>query len=464
MLAARAPGSFRDPDSSVYREGRRILRGLRGGAAEGFRRLRACGLLEELVAEGRLVPTRELPQQFASALGAQYEMVVEHDRIDPITYPYEWSFGALRAAALLHLDVQLRSLADGISLCDASAYNIQFRGARPLLIDAGSFRIYREGELWLAYDQFMRQFVAPLLIASAAGVAFQPLLRGLPDGVPLEDLARLLPFSSKLRPRVLLHVVLPALLQRHAAHHLAGRAARQVRQHSLPRPRLRAMLEQLRGWIAALSPVRRGGVWLDYEANTSYSDAARRAKRDFVTHFVATTRPARLLDVGCNTGEYSALSLTSGAREAVGFETDSDAIEAAYRRAAESRLAFLPLYQDVANPSPAMGWRLTEREALRERLASDAVLALAVVHHLAIARNLPLAEVVAEIVACAGQGVIEFVDKADPMVQRLLVLRDDIFPDYNVAAFERALESCALIVRRTALEGGTRLLYWFERR
>ncbi len=462
MLLARAPGSFRDPDSSVFREGRRILRGLRGAAAEGYRRLDSSGLLQALVAEEALVATRESPAR--GMLAAEYEMVLEHERIDPITYPYEWSFGALRAAALLHLDVQLRCLAHGIALCDASAYNVQFRGARPLLIDAGSFRVYREGELWAAHDQFVRQFLAPLLLASETGAAFQPLLRGMPEGVPVEELARLLPLRSKLSPRVFLHVVLPAALQRRAGQRMEKRAASRVRSHALPRARLGAMLEQLRGWIAGLTPARRGGGWLDYEANTSYSDAAHRAKRDFVAQFVAATRPGRLLDVGCNAGEYCALALASGARSAIGLETDAEALEAAFRRSGEAHLDFLALYQDFANPSPAMGWRLAERESLRERLQPDAILALAVVHHLVIARNLPMAEVVAEIVGCAKHGVVELVDKPDPMVRRLLALREDIFHDYGPAAFERALESRALIKRSAVLDGGTRSLYWFERR
>jgi len=464
MLPARAPGSFRDPDSSVYREGRRILRGLRGEAAEGYRRLRGSGLLEALLAEGRLVGSHELTAPAAAGLGADYEIVVEHDRVEPITYPYEWSFGALRAAALLHLELQLRCLAAGVVLCDASAYNVQFRGPRPLMIDAGSFRPYREGELWLAHDQFLRQFLAPLLLGSTSGVAFQPLLRGMPEGIPLEELARLLPARSKLSPRVWLHILLPAALQRRNAPRVVEQAATRVRSRSLPRKRLQAMVQQLRGWIEDLAPARRSRGWLDYEGNTSYSETARREKREFIAQFAAATRPARLLDVGCNTGEYCALALASGAASAIGLETDLEALEGAYRRARDSKLDFLPVYQDFADPSPAMGWRLAERESLRERLRPDAILALAVVHHLVIARNLPMAEVLAEIVGFARQGVVEFVDKGDPMVRRLLALREDIFPGYGVAAFETALKAFAIVKRRAALEGGTRYLYWFERR
>lgn len=460
---AREPASFRDPYSSVFVSGERVFRGLRGIAAQGFRALEQSGLLAACQSRGEMVECRELRQEEVPQLYADFDIVLEHERIECVTYPYEWPFPALKAAATLHLDVQLAAFDAGISLRDASAYNVQFNGPRPVFIDMGSFKPYEAGEMWLGYDQFARQFLNPLVLTAVTGVPFQPWLRGSPAGISADDLARVLPWHSKLSPRIFLHVVLPARLQRRATARRVEQASKRIRSRPLSPARYRAMLLHLRKWIADITPAQRDTVWTDYADNMSYSEDARREKRAFVCEFMRAVAPVRVLDLGCNTGEYSALALANGACSVIGLESDFSALNAAFTRAQDEQPAFLPIYQDFANASPGLGWRLTERPPLRARLRADAVLALAVVHHLAIGRNLPLDEVVAEIVSLAVHGVIEFVEKSDSMVQRLLALREDVFPAYNVDAFRDALARVARIRRELALHGGSRRLFWFER-
>lgn len=463
MDLARAPGSFRDPYSNVFASGRRIFRGLRGIAADGYRVLERSGLLAACVSRGELVACRELQRAEAPALFRSFDIVLEHKAIECVTYPYEWPFLALKAAAVLHLDIQIKALDAGISLRDASAYNVQFAGPRPLFVDMGSFKPYESGELWLGHDQFARQFLNPLLLTSVTGVPFQPWLRGTPEGIGVSDLARLLPWYSKLSPRILMHVMLPAGAQRDATVKRLEQAAQQLHSRPLTTPGYRAILLQLREWIDRLAPLRRSSVWADYTQSTSYSEESKRQKRAFVAEFIGATTPSRLLDLGCNTGEYSALALASGAGTVIGLESDFSTLDTAFRRAQDEKIAFLPLYQDIADGSPDLGWRLAERASLRSRLRADAVLALAVVHHLAIGRNLPLNEVVNEIISFAPCGVIEFVDKDDPMVRRLLALREDIFSEYTTGDFRGAITRVARIRRELPLDGGSRMLFWFER-
>jgi ribosomal protein L11 methylase PrmA len=224
------------------------------------------------------------------------------------------------------------------------------------------------------------------------------------------------------------------------------------------------MLIGLRSWISALKPADSAqSVWRDYAENNSYAGDEARKKADFIREFAAAVKPAVLWDLGCNTGEYSKIALQAGAKLAVGFDFDVGALERAYLRAGAEQLNLLPLLLDATNPSPSQGWAQQERKGLVDRASGGAVLALALVHHLAIARNVPLPHVVDWVVGLAPRGVIEFVPKNDPMVAQLLMLRDDIFPDYLETAFANALQRRARIHKTAQVSATGRTLYWFER-
>jgi ribosomal protein L11 methylase PrmA len=265
----------------------------------------------------------------------------------------------------------------------------------------------------------------------------------------------MLPWYRKLAPLTLLHVTLPAKLQRRAG--AATRAA-------APKPRLppasfRAMLTGLRDGIAALRPRREGpSAWSDYARNTVYRPEESSAKHAFVREFVAAARPASLWDLGCNTGDYTVTALEAGARRVVGLEGDDATADLAFDRARTGKLAFLPLVMNLANPSPSQGWRETERAGLARRARPDAILALALLHHLVIQNNVPLEDAVDWLVSLAPAGVIEFVPKADPMVQRLLALREDIFPGYTAENFLAALARRATITGQAQVTREGRLL------
>jgi ribosomal protein L11 methylase PrmA len=235
-----------------------------------------------------------------------------------------------------------------------------------------------------------------------------------------------------------------------------------VRRSRLPKSGYAGLLRQLRSWIAGLEPRGFGATqWADYAQARTYGAGALEAKRRIVAEFAARCRPAVLWDLGCNDGEFTEVALANGAASAIGFDADAGALELACARAARAGLALLPLHQDASNPSPAQGWLGRERAALAGRDRPDAVMALAFEHHLALGRNLPLGEVAAFLAGLAPRGLVEFVPKDDPTVQRMLALKGDIFPGYSEAAFAAALGEQARVVRTDALAGG-RKLFWFE--
>ncbi|OHC74257.1 MAG: hypothetical protein A3H92_09305 [Rhodospirillales bacterium RIFCSPLOWO2_02_FULL_58_16] len=454
------PGSFRDVAGTVFHVDGRILRTVGKAAAEDFDFLHDCGLLDELVAAGRMVDAWKVDADIRQ--DAHY--VLEHPRLPFISYPYEWCFTALKSAALLHLDVHLSALDKGMTLSDASAYNVQFIGSRPIFIDALSFRRYRQGEFWLGYRQFCRQFLNPLLLRSLFAIPHNDWFRGSLEGIPTEELRRMLSPRHFFSGNILTHVVLQAALGPSDGGGLEI-SRQDIGNRTFPLSALRRMLRKLRTWISGLKPGDRSGTqWREYETFKSYSDAETGAKKAFVAEFCEAVRPAMLWDMGCNTGEFSKAALDSGAGRAVGWDMDQNALDIAFTAADQSGIAFTPLFGNAANPSPAQGWNQAERMGWFERGPAEAVLALAFVHHLAITHNAPLNGIIGLLISIAPTGVIEFAPKSDPQIQRMLQLRDDIFNDYAMENFSEALSRRARIIKSGTLEPSGRKLIWFDAR
>jgi ribosomal protein L11 methylase PrmA len=463
------PASFRDPSGRVFLCDSHVYRTVSTAGLEAFTAAHQSGALRLMAEKGRLVETRIIDGEPAAHLvgsashGLAVAHVLQHPRLPVISYPFEWPYEALRAAALAHLDLHLDLIALGFTLSDGSAYNMQFDGPRPIHIDVLSVIPYSEGARWLGYGQFLRQFLNPLVFEAETGVSFAPWYRGSLDGMASDDVLRLLPWRSLTRPAHLMHVAAPALFDRRAARR-APRIDRD-RLAPLPKTRLVGFLRHLRLLIAGLpAPHKRTSSWADYEQSNPYEKDERAKKRAAVRAFVSAMRPRLLLDLGCNTGLYSRIALQDGAERVVGLDTDRAALDACYLGAAREGVPLLTLAADITNPSPSQGWRGSERPSLVERLGCDALLALALLHHIVVRNNIALADAVRFLVSLAPRGLIEFVPKSDPQVARLLRLREDIFADYREDVFRAVLLESAAIVGETPLGEGGRRLFTYVRR
>jgi ribosomal protein L11 methylase PrmA len=458
MTAINAdPGSFRDPGSRVYIDSDRVLRAVFESSAAAYESVRDSGLLHDLIDGGHLVGAKELSPDALQIDGAKY--VLEHPRVPFISLPYEWPFALLKKAALLQLDLLIRCLERGFTLSDATAYNVQFIGSRPVFIDHLSLRPYEEGEIWTGHRQFCMQFLNPLVAWTSLGIPPNAWFRGSLEGIAPEELAPLLKIRDKLSWTLLSHVTLHAAAQRRTS----GAQTKALGTPKLPRRSFEAMLKGLRDFIAAREIPSLGTVWEGYDTDNSYERDEAARKKVFVQDFVSTIGPAKLIDLGCNSGDYSIAAIEAGAKYVIGFDFDFGALESAVARADARQLPFLPLWLDATNPSPSQGWNQAERSGFAQRARADAVLALAFIHHLAIAKNIPLTMVIDWIMTIAPAGIIEFPQKDDPMVLRLLQNRPDIFPDYGEAQFLALVESRARIERSLRLEPTNRLLIWYDR-
>ncbi len=452
--------SFRDPSGFAFAHEGVVYRQINRSYRQAYDHLMASGLYDQLVVDGLLIPHAEVAPSLAPASDA-YKVICPL-QIPFISYPFEWCFGQLQDAALTLLRIQRRALRKGMLLKDASAYNLQFYEGRPVWIDTLSFDLYQEGQPWGAYRQFCQHFLAPLALMSCVDVRLSQLLRVHIDGIPLDLAARLLPWRTRLRLPLLLHLHWHAASQRRYRERAAPAPAK---ARDLSRRALVGLLDSLEGAVRALRWDARDAGWAAYYTELhEYSPEALAHKRQVVSEILERVRPAVVWDLGANTGVFSRLASSYGALT-IAFDSDPACVEEAYReQRASGDPSLLPLVLDLTNPSPSLGWAHRERMALAERGPADLVLALALVHHLAIANNVPFARIAAFLAEIARSLLIEFVPKEDPKVQRLLAGRADIFGDYTRSAFEQALRADFDILETIPLTGSSRVLYWMKRR
>jgi hypothetical protein len=447
----------------VYRRDGVVYRQIAPSFAEDWDAFLASGLYDRLVASGDVIAHEDV--DVGLALEPPAYRVIRPEPLDLVTYPYEWSFSQLKDAALLTLRLQTAASEAGLTLRDASAYNVQFQRGRPLLIDSLSFERSVPGRPWLPYRQFCEHFLAPLALMARVDIRLGSLLRDHLDGVSLDLAARLLPGKKRISMGLGPHVHLHARAQRTRTDEAgAAEAGSQRREGSMSASKVATLLESLRTTIEGLRWEPSGTVWADYADNTSYDAAATAAKSAAVGAALRAAGGAVAWDLGANTGRYSRLAAAEGYR-VVAMDIDEGAVERAYLAIrADGRTDITPLLADLTDPGPGLGWGNAERTSLLDRIDADVILALALVHHLAIGSNVPLPMVADLFARLSPHAVVEWVPKEDAMVKRLLASREDVFDDYTEVGFEAAFAAHFDLVTRTPIEGSVRTLYHFRRR
>jgi len=458
--AARVAGSFRDPSGFVFSRQGVVHRQIAPSYAPQYEQLMSSGLYDEFVRREWLLPHEELDVRLA--FSAEAYKVIRPAQLQFVSYPFEWSFSQLRDAALTTLQIQREALNRGMTLKDASAYNVQLHEARPVLIDTLSFDHYRPGSPWVAYRQFCQHFLAPLALMSRTDVRLGQLFRTYIDGVPLDLASRLLPFRTRFGLGLGLHVHAHAKAQKQYAGRFTSVETRPSRGMSLKA--LQSLITHLEQTIAGLKAPAQQTEWADYyDANHNYGAEGLDAKQRVVLQFLVDRPPNTVWDLGANNGRFSRLALAAGAHTVVAWDIDPNCIDASYRQAiARRERGHFSLLLDLTNPSPAIGWANRERLSLAERGSADTVLALGLIHHLALSNNVPLPQVAGYLKTLTRRLIIEWVPKEDSQVRKLLATRPDIFPDYFQARFETEFASHFRILQKVSVEGTCRTVYLME--
>ncbi len=457
---AEDAGSFRDRDGRVYRQGDRIFRGLSDQALERFRELRETGFFREFTRSGELIESEETASPRPLPEHSRWAGWLEHRPVPFVNYPYEWTFGMLRDAADLQLRLLEAALGEGWTLKDATPYNVQFVGGKPVFIDLPSFEPARD-QPWAGYRQFCQMYLFPLMLQAYRGIDFQPFLRASLDGISVSRMASLTSLRDRFRAGVLTHVWLQALLERRY-----GGTHRDVRSElgsaGFSRDLVLANVRRLRRLVDRLEWRAAGSEWADYASQHNYSAADAEAKRRFVDTAVQASGAQSAWDLGCNTGDFSRIA----ARHCplvLAMDADHLAVERLYRETGtQPGLPILPMVQNIADPSPNWGWNLAERRALAQRGRPGVTLCLALAHHIVIGANVPLRHLVEWLADLGGDLVIEFVGRDDDKVQTLLRNRVDQYDDYHLPVFEELLARHYRTVDRLELSEGRRVLFHGE--
>jgi hypothetical protein len=454
-------GSFRDREGRVYYDGQRVLRCLSAKGLADWEVLSATKFFREAVASGKIVATRRVDDEslLPPDLLGRWVAVLEHERVPFVSYPYEWTFGMLRDAALLELELLEAALDEGMILKDASPYNVQWVGGQPTFIDVLSFERLEPGTPWAGYRQFCQMCLYPLFLQAYKGVPFRPWLRGSLDGIDAETCNRLMSRRDLFRRGVFSHVYLHSKLER-AYCSRSKDVRRELRAAGFHTELIKANVRRLRKLVGSLTWNAHRSEWNEYSNFHSYTDADLEAKKAFVRGVAAERRRRLVWDLGCNIGAFSRIA-AEHADCVVAMDGDSLSVEQLYQSLkTEGRTSILPLTVNLADLSPNLGWRGHERRDLPGRGKPELVLCLALLHHLVIGSNLPLSQVVEWLAELGCDLVVEFVEREDPMVKRLLCNKLDNYRDYNLEFFEDRLRESFIIARKERLASQMRILYY----
>lgn len=457
MSNTQLPSSFRDPsgflffhDSFIHRQVNRIYK-------ENYDHLIDSGLYETLVDAELLIPHEEVAIDYAESDKAY--KIIKPVQIPFISYPYEWCFSQLKDAALTTLKIQKKALDFGMSLKDCSAYNIQFRDGKPILIDTLSFENYCDGEPWVAYKQFCQHFLAPLALMSYRDIRLSLLLRIYIDGIPLDLASSLLSLRTRFKFTLLSHIHLHARSQKYFADKTVNTSSRKMSRLSFL-----GIIDSLESAIRKLKWQAKGTEWADYYKDTNYSSEALQHKKQIVSEFLDIINPKDVWDLGANDGIFSRIASDRGI-QTISFDLDPAAVEKGYLECVKkNETNILSLLLDLTNPSPGIGWENQERMSLLERGPADTVFALALIHHLAISNNLPFTKISSFLKNICESLIIEFVPKRDSKVRKLLSSREDIFPDYTQRVFESKFGQYFEIQNSVEIRDSDRTLYLMKGR
>ncbi len=455
----KASSSFRDPSGFLFYKNNEIYRQVNIIYKENYDYLMKSGLYKKLIKKNLLISHEE--ENIKLALSDDAYKVIKPQQIPFVSYPYEWCFSQLKAAALVTLEIQKIALKFGMSLKDASAYNIQFLGYRPIFIDTLSFEKYIEGRPWIAYKQFCQHFLAPLALMAHRDVRLNQLLRIHIDGIPLDLASKLLPRRTWYKMSLLLHIHLHAKSQKHFAKKTNEKDF--IRKKFTPHSFL-ALIDNLESSIKKLEWKPGDTEWKNYYEGDSYELGSFKHKQKTVSGFLDEIQPRTVWDLGTNTGIFSRIAKNKRALT-VSFDVDPACVEINYRLTLKNKeINILPLLIDLTNPSPGIGWENNERNSFIKRGPVDTILALALIHHLAISNNLPFDKIAKFLRKICNSLIIEFIPKSDIKVKRLLSMREDIFSEYTQRNFEEKFDKYFKIKASAKIKNSERILYLMIRK
>lgn len=451
----RHPASFKDPSGFIFFHEEVLYRQVNQLYAAHYDQLVQSGLYQLLTNKSYLIPHREIDENFTGS--TDWYRTLQPELIPFISYPYEWCFDQLKDAALLTLSVQRSAIDHGMILKDATPLNIQFRKGKPVFIDTLSFELYDPSMPWIAYRQFCECFLFPLYLEFYLKIDVQKIMSTYLDGIPVEITSKMLPIKSGFNLGVWLHVHLQNNVRTTDG---PGRD----QQGKFDKKKMLNLISHLESIIHRFtSPKTSTSAWSNYYEKTILGKQYLQTKEALFLEFTGDMESVSVLDIGGNDGHFSKL-LADRNCDVVTIDTDSQSISNLYQHIKKSNVPnILPLTIDISNPSPAFGFDHRERMSFEKRFQTELVLALALIHHLALTKNLPLQVIASYFHSIAPILIIEFVPKTDEKVKEMLAGRKDVFPDYTISNFEEQFSNYFNVLKKQVIAATDRVLYLMKR-
>lgn len=448
----RHPASYKDPSGFIFQASGKYYRQVNKIYAGQYDLLTRSGLSSFLQEKKLLLPHVEVTENILHS--DDWYLTLLPEQISFISYPYEWCFEQLKDAALLTLEIVKFSIDKGMILKDATPYNVQFLNGKPVFIDTLSFEKYDPSLPWIAYRQFCESFLFPLLLSHYHKTSIQSYLNSYPNGVPVNITAKLLPWKSRLNPGVWLHVFLQ--------NKLSKKTKSTVPANSFSKNKLLNLISHLEGIIRDLSNIDKT-EWSNYYSDSISSHEYLDKKQAIISNLLQKLNGSKLLDLGANEGFFSRLAAAKNFN-VTATDKDDQCINNLYKICKKENITnILPLCLDLMNPSPASGFANKERASFEERTHVDAVMALALVHHLAIGYNLPFDKIAEYLSEFSNQLIIEFVPKDDEKVQLLLQNKKDIYKEYTLDQFENSFRQKFTITEKVGVPDSGRIIYMMKK-
>lgn len=448
----REVSSFRDPAGYIYYEEGNIYRKIFPCYFKQYDFFMSSGLYQELAQKELIITHKEIKR-------TKDYILLEVEKVPFISYPYEWGFEQFKDAALLTLEIFKIALEHDMILKDASGYNVQFFKGKPIFIDTLSFDFYEEGAPWGAYGQFIRHFMAPLLIMRYVDERLNCMLKNYIDGIPVDMADAMLKGRGGFTTKQ--HITWHSKsISKHSD------SDKPMKQVQMTKKSLIQMMDMIVRQIQKLTRIEKDSEWGDYYQHTNYDDISEESKIKLVKDYVSKINFDKkdiLFDIGANDGKYSRIVADIDV-QVVSFDIDYNCVNHNYchiKRNGEDKI--LPLFLDCTNPTPSIGFNISERKSLNERGNVKGVMALALVHHLAISNNVPFEEIANWFATLGEYLIIEFVPKNDSQVEKLLKTRKDIFPWYQIDCFEKSFSKYFKIIEKNPVKNSKRTIYMMRR-
>lgn len=448
--------SFKDPSGFIFHHNGKIYRQVNKSYAPDYDLLFSSGLYEKLINKNLIVPHIEVDEIIS--LEKEWYKTLLPDQISFISYAYEWSFDQLKDAALLTIRLCKIAIKHGMILKDATPFNIQFIKGKPVFIDTLSFEKYDSSKSWIAYRQFCETFLFPLLLEHYLQIDVQKWLSVYLEGIPVKTTAALLPARSRLNLGVWLNVYLQNRIQAKGSYDSV--------RSNYKKDKLLRLLEHLASVIKKINinaAIR--STWNNYYAKTILSQGYLKAKEEIFSSLISDIRDSRVLDLGCNDGYFSKI-VANGNNQVIAADFDSQCINRLYNLLkTEKRTNILPLCIDISNPPPAAGFRNTERQSFLQRIQSDAVVALALIHHLVLSKNILLTDAALQFSELTKKWlIIEFVPLQDEKAQQLIANKSSFHEPYDIPAFKECFLKFFEIETEVQIPGTERVLFRMRKR